>query len=84
LTAYGATLQYRQTLGEAQRRIQRTFEIANDGYKAGSSSYLDLLTTEQSLVAINAQVASSDAELVGTQIDLFKALGGGWETPPSR
>jgi NodT family efflux transporter outer membrane factor (OMF) lipoprotein len=84
LTAYGAALQYRQALGDAQRKIHRTFEIASDGYAAGSSSYLDLLTTEQSLVAINAQVASSDAELVGAQIDLFKALGGGWETPAAR
>jgi NodT family efflux transporter outer membrane factor (OMF) lipoprotein len=84
LTAYGAALQYRQALGDAQRKIRRTFEIARHGYAAGSSSYLDLLTTEQSLVAINAAVASSDAELVGAQIDLFKALGGGWETPPAR
>jgi NodT family efflux transporter outer membrane factor (OMF) lipoprotein len=84
LTAYGAALQYRQALGDAQRKVRRTFAIARDGYGAGSSSYLDLLTTEQSLVAINAQVASSDAELVGAQIDLFKALGGGWVTPPAR
>ncbi len=81
LTGYGAALQYRQALGDAQRKIHRTFEIARNGYAAGSSSYLDLLTTEQSLVAIDAQVASSDAELVGLQIDLFKALGGGWENP---
>ncbi|HEV2271772.1 MAG TPA: efflux transporter outer membrane subunit [Steroidobacteraceae bacterium] len=80
LTAYGAALQYRQALGDAQRKIQRTFAIARDGYAAGSSSYLDLLTTEQSLVAINAQVASSDAELIELQVDLFKALGGGWDT----
>lgn len=80
LTAYGAALQYRQALGDAQRKIQRTFAIARDGYAAGSSSYLDLLTTEQSLVAINAQVASSDAALIELQIDLFKALGGGWDT----
>jgi NodT family efflux transporter outer membrane factor (OMF) lipoprotein len=84
LTTYGAALQYRQALGDAQRKIQRTFEIAHNGYAAGSSSYLDLLTTEQSLVAINAAVAASDAELVGAQIDLFKALGGGWETLPDR
>jgi NodT family efflux transporter outer membrane factor (OMF) lipoprotein len=82
LTTYGAALQYRQALGVAQRKIHRTFEIARDGYAAGSSSYLDLLTTEQSLVAIDAQVASSDAELIARQIDLFKALGGGWDSPP--
>jgi NodT family efflux transporter outer membrane factor (OMF) lipoprotein len=81
LTTYGAALQYRQALGDAQRKTHRTFEIASDGYAAGSSSYLDLLTTEQSLVAINAEVASSDAGLIGAQINLFKALGGGWETP---
>ena len=80
LTAYRAALEYRQALADAQRKIHRTFEIARDGYAAGSSSYLDLLTTEQSLVAIDAQVAASDAELIGRQIDLFKALGGGWDT----
>jgi len=84
LSAYGAALEYRQALASAQRKIHRTFEIARDGYAAGSSSYLDLLTTEQSLVAIDAQVAASDAELIGRQIDLFKALGGGWNTPLGR
>lgn len=81
LTTYDAALQYRQALGDAQRKVQRTFDIARHGYAAGSTSYLDLLTTEQSLVAIDAQVAGSDAELIGAQIDLFKALGGGWQTP---
>jgi outer membrane protein TolC len=43
-----------------------------------------VLTTEQSLVALDAEVASSDAELIQRQIDLFKALGGGWrEVPPA-
>jgi outer membrane protein TolC len=37
-----------------------------------------VLTSEQSLVAIDAAVASSDASLVQDQIALFKALGGGW------
>jgi outer membrane protein, multidrug efflux system len=41
-------------------------------------SNLDLLTTEQSLVALDAAVASSDAALVQDQIAVFKALGGGW------
>lgn len=31
------------------------------------------------MVVIDAEVAASDAELVGVQIDLFKALGGGWD-----
>ena len=41
-------------------------------------SNLDLLTTEQSLVAADAAVATSDAALIQDQIAVFKALGGGW------
>jgi outer membrane protein TolC len=83
LTTYGAGLEHRRALGNAQERIHRAFEIARDGYAAGSSSYLDVLTTEQALVALDAEVASSDAALIERQIDLFKALGGGWrEVPP--
>jgi outer membrane protein TolC len=83
LSTYGAALEHRRALTEAQERIHRSFEIARNGYAAGSSSYLDVLTTEQSLVALDAEVASSDAELIQRQIDLFKALGSGWrEVPP--
>jgi NodT family efflux transporter outer membrane factor (OMF) lipoprotein len=85
LTTYGAALEHRRALIEAQERIHRSFEIARDGFAAGSTSYLDVLTTEQTLVALDAEVASSDAELIQRQIDLFKALGGGWrEAPPQK
>jgi outer membrane protein TolC len=79
LTTYGAALEHRRTLLAAQERIHRSFDIARDGHAAGSSSYLDVLTTEQALVALDAEVAASDAELIQRQIDLFKALGGGWQ-----
>jgi NodT family efflux transporter outer membrane factor (OMF) lipoprotein len=78
LAEYGAALDRRQALADAQGRIHRAYDIAHDEYAAGSVSNLDLLTTEQSLVALDAAVASSDTSLVQLQIDLFKALGGGW------
>ena len=79
LSTYRATLDNRQALVDAQGKIHRSFEIARDEFAAGSLSTLDLLTTEQSLVALDAAVASSDAALVQDQIAVFKALGGGWE-----
>jgi NodT family efflux transporter outer membrane factor (OMF) lipoprotein len=79
LSTYRATLDNRQALVDAQGSIHRSFEIARDEFAAGSISSLDLLTTEQSLVALDAAVASSDAALVQDQIAVFKALGGGWE-----
>jgi NodT family efflux transporter outer membrane factor (OMF) lipoprotein len=78
LALYGAALENRQALVEARDRIHEAFRIAHDQFAAGAVSNLDLLTTEQSLVAIDAAVASADAALVGDQISVFKALGGGW------
>jgi NodT family efflux transporter outer membrane factor (OMF) lipoprotein len=78
LVAYSAALDNRQSLAEAQDKIHGSFDIAHNEYVAGALSNLDLLTTEQSLVALDAAVASSDAALVQDQIAVFKALGGGW------
>jgi outer membrane protein TolC len=59
--------------------VHAAFEIAWNQFRAGALSNLELLTTEQSLVAI-------DAALVQDQIAVFKALGGGWrsESQPVR
>jgi NodT family efflux transporter outer membrane factor (OMF) lipoprotein len=84
LAEYSAALDRRQALADAQGEIHRSFDIAHDEYAAGSVSNLDLLTTEQSLVALDAAVASSDTSLVELQIDVFKALGGGWHNEGSR
>jgi NodT family efflux transporter outer membrane factor (OMF) lipoprotein len=79
LSLYGASLENRQSLAEAQEKIHSAFEMAHEQFLAGSLSNLDLLTTEQSLVSIDSQVAASDRVLVQDQIALFKALGGGWQ-----
>jgi NodT family efflux transporter outer membrane factor (OMF) lipoprotein len=78
LAAYGAALDNRRALGDARDQIHQAYGIAHDELAAGSVSNLDLLTTEQSLVTLDAAVASADAALVQDQIAVFKALGGGW------
>jgi outer membrane protein TolC len=86
LALYSAALDNRQALGDAQEKVHTAFNIAHNQFIAGALSNLDLLTTEQSLVAVDAAVASSDAALVQDQIAVFKALGGGWrnESQPVR
>jgi NodT family efflux transporter outer membrane factor (OMF) lipoprotein len=79
LAAYSAELDHRANLAEAQDDAQRAFDIAHGQFVAGSLSTLDLLTTEQSLLAADAAVAASDAALAQDQIAVFKALGGGWK-----
>jgi NodT family efflux transporter outer membrane factor (OMF) lipoprotein len=78
LATYGSELDHRQALSDAQDRAHKAFDMAHDQFVAGSLSQLELLTTEQSLVAADAAVASSDAALIQDQIAVFRALGGGW------
>jgi NodT family efflux transporter outer membrane factor (OMF) lipoprotein len=78
LASYSSGLENRQALGDAQDKVHAAFGMAHDQFLAGSISSLDVLTTQQSLVAIDAAVAASDASLVQEQIAVFKALGGGW------
>jgi NodT family efflux transporter outer membrane factor (OMF) lipoprotein len=78
LAAYSAELDHRQALADAQDKAQRALDIARGQFLAGSVSTLDLLTSEQALVAADAAVAASDAALAQDQIGVFKALGGGW------
>lgn len=79
LTLYGAALESHAALLEAREAIHGAFEIAGHELEAGGLSNLDLLTTEQSLVALDSAVAGSDAALVLDQIAIFKSLGGGWQ-----
>jgi NodT family efflux transporter outer membrane factor (OMF) lipoprotein len=79
LTVYDAALQNHAALLEARDQIHGAFEIAQHEAADGALSNLDLLTTEQSLVALDASVAASDGALVLDQIAIFKALGGGWK-----
>jgi outer membrane protein TolC len=81
LASYSSELDRRQSLSEAQDRAHQAFDMAHDQFIAGALSNLDLLTTEQSLIAADAAVAASDSALVQDQIAVFKALGGGWRGP---
>ncbi len=87
LAVYGAALDNQRSLTQARERIHASFNIAQNEFVAGSVSNLDVLTTEQSLVALDAAVASADTAIIQDQIAVFKALGGGWRkeaSSPSR
>jgi outer membrane protein TolC len=80
LAFYGAALDRRQALADAQGKAHQGFQMAHDQFLAGSLSNLDLLSTEQFLITADEAVAASDTALIQDQIAVFKALGGGWRT----
>jgi NodT family efflux transporter outer membrane factor (OMF) lipoprotein len=58
---------------------QRAFDIASDRYKGGVAIYLDVLTTEQTLLGNQRQAVQIHGQQFVTAVYLVKALGGGWE-----
>jgi NodT family efflux transporter outer membrane factor (OMF) lipoprotein len=65
---------------EAQDRSQKAYDFANLRYRAGSIGYLDVLVAQADLFAARANYAGSIQRLSSARVDLFKALGGGWQS----
>jgi len=82
LTTYGAELDRRQAIADAQDKAHRAFDMARNEFLAGAVASLDLLNAEQTVIAADAAAAASDTALVQDQITVFKALGGGWRSTP--
>jgi multidrug efflux system outer membrane protein len=61
---------------------QRAFDIANERYKGGVAIYLDVLTTQQTLLGNQRQAVQIHGQQFLTAVYLIKALGGGWQNLP--
>jgi outer membrane protein TolC len=57
---------------------QETLRIAQNRYRNGYSSYLDVLDAQRTLFSVQTNVVQVKNNLLLAQIDLYKALGGGW------
>ncbi|MGB3845211.1 MAG: TolC family protein, partial [Sphingopyxis sp.] len=78
LARYDARQQRRAALAEAHDRARTAYDLAQARYRAGSVSLLDTVIAQQSLIDARAALAESEQQLGSARIDLFKALGGGW------
>jgi len=66
-------------LHEAQARSEAAYRLAELRYRAGSIGQLDLLATQADLLTARAAYAAALQSLSSARVDLFKALGGGWQ-----
>ncbi|HFZ8993387.1 TPA: efflux transporter outer membrane subunit [Citrobacter freundii] len=76
-----AITRYQQQLSELQAQqevAQETLRIASNRYRNGYSSYLDELDAQRTLFSVQLNVVQAKNNLLLAQIDLYKALGGGW------
>lgn len=79
LNLYARELERRAALQAARDEAAVVAAQARRLYQGGKLGYLEALDAERSLATSDAAVAASDALLVDEQVQLFLALGGGWQ-----
>jgi NodT family efflux transporter outer membrane factor (OMF) lipoprotein len=57
---------------------QRTLSLANDRYKSGIDSYLNVITAETALLTNQRTAMTLQMDQMTASVQLIKALGGGW------
>ena len=84
LAAYYAEQTKRRILAESVRANEEAVALAKERYRKGLTSFLDVLTAENSLYTAQSNLSKSEANLLTDLISLYKALGGGWDAADVR
>ncbi|TIX50742.1 efflux transporter outer membrane subunit [Alteraurantiacibacter aquimixticola] len=79
LSNYSNALERRRVLSSAREQAERAARITRAQQREGAINSLEQLDAERTLAEATAQLAAQDAAVSSAQIDLFRALGGGWE-----
>lgn len=69
----------RDRLGQAVTDQDGAYQLANRAYRAGVSSYLDVLDAERTLLIAQLAHAAVEGQRLIAMISLYKSLGGGWD-----
>ncbi|WP_285419507.1 efflux transporter outer membrane subunit [Pseudomonas sp. efr-133-TYG-5] len=80
LAQYSALLQRRDALAEAEQSAKLAAEQTHRFFQAGRASFLADLQATRTYTDVTAQLAAANTQVAMSQIDLFLALGGGWES----
>jgi NodT family efflux transporter outer membrane factor (OMF) lipoprotein len=80
LSAYQQALNRRDALRAASDQAQVAARITRARQREGDISSLELLDAERTAAEAQAALAEADARIASSQVDLFRALGGGWSS----
>ncbi len=58
---------------------QRSFNLSNQRYRGGVTSYLEVLTAEQTLLQDQSTAISLETRQFAASVGLVRSLGGGWD-----
>lgn len=71
------------TLHRAVVAAQEASNLAAAQYQAGQANLIVVLQAQQTLLAVKEQEAATQASLASAEVQLYQALGGGWQTSTS-
>ncbi len=80
LSAYVHALQRREALKAARDEAAVAARITRAQQREGQVDSLALLDAERTFAETEADLTAMDGQVVTAQIDLFRALGGGWSS----
>ena len=80
LAQYSALLQRRDALADAEQSAKLAADQTHRFFQAGRESFLADLQATRTYTDVTAQLAAANTQVAMRQIDLFLALGGGWES----
>lgn len=66
-------------LQKQEKYVAEALRIAHNRYQNGYASYLDELDAQRTLFSTQLNLVSVKNTLLQAQIDLYRALGGGWQ-----
>lgn len=79
--AVRAQQQRQARLAAAVEQTRLALGYARQRYTAGGADFLDVLAAQDTLLQTEAALADSQSAAALAQVDLYKALGGGWQQP---
>jgi multidrug efflux system outer membrane protein len=79
LVGYEKSRSFRMKIEEQTATYAETARLANDRYRGGSTSFLEVLTTQQQYFTSELQVAQAWFSELQNYVQLYQALGGGWQ-----
>jgi len=79
LTAYRETQRRRADIARSVTENQAALQAARQRYSEGAIDFLNVITTQAQLLQSENDLADSDTQIATNLVNLYRAIGGGWE-----
>jgi len=81
LVAYERLAHVEEQQAQAVDSYREAVDLANSRYRSGLADYLDVLQAQRQLFPAENTLAQVRLERLSVLVDLYRALGGGWQLP---